>query len=238
MERKIIVWNLFNDGLDSVGKAIKDEKYEMYNFGISENFESTNKIDLSQNSFRKINDYFDKFPKPDIITASPPCQSFSIASAMKSVYQDKNEAGNACWKYTKGVDILKRRVAYEYEGTRYKADVQIEKARIGQWCIVNTVKLINYYKPKYWYIENPERSLIWKFIRNNLNNQIYGHFNTGWYGSYGTDYKKPTTFFSNVEIDLKRTKKNYISFEYSSKAGIDRSYIPEGIIRDIFKEFK
>lgn len=32
----------------------------------------------------------DKLPKPDLIIASPPCERWSVASALKN--------GNACWK--------------------------------------------------------------------------------------------------------------------------------------------
>ena len=35
-------------------------------------------------------DVLDKLEPPDVILASPPCESWSVASAMKG--------GNACWK--------------------------------------------------------------------------------------------------------------------------------------------
>ena len=42
----------------------------------------------------KLFDELDKLPKPDLIIASPPCESWSVASAMWG--------GNASWKQETG----------------------------------------------------------------------------------------------------------------------------------------
>ena len=46
----------------------------------------------------KMYDTLDRLPKPDLIIASPPCESWSVASAMNS--------GNACWKRERTDDSL------------------------------------------------------------------------------------------------------------------------------------
>jgi hypothetical protein len=66
--------------------------------------------------------------KPDYIHASPPCQTFSVASFSSHNY---HKVGN-----------------YIYPDT--------EKARIAISLVYKTVEIINYFNPKYWTIENPK----------------------------------------------------------------------------------
>lgn len=171
---------------------------------------------------------FGKYPAPHIIVASPPCQSFSMAACMKG--------GNASWRFdTNSKYGIVQREEQEYEGTRYNYDRQIKFSSLGLKCVLNTIKLIQHFKPKYWYIENPERSLLWNVVEHHLE----GFSNVAWYCSYGAPYKKPTKFYSNVELELKQElpKQKLISFEYAG-SGINRSQIPLELLRDIFKKFK
>ena len=39
---------------------------------------------------------------------------------------------------------------------------------LGERCIQNVIKILCYFKPKNYYIENPASSLIWKYIKYNL----------------------------------------------------------------------
>lgn len=50
----------------------------------------------------KLFDEFDKLPKPDLIIASPPCESWSVASAM--------DRGNACWKQERGDGLFEPQI--------------------------------------------------------------------------------------------------------------------------------
>ena len=71
--------------------------------------------------------------KPDIIWASPPCTAFSVAS---------------CWLHWNidDKDPTKRNPA-------------TKKALLGIAMVKKTLEIINYFKPKYWFIENPRGML-------------------------------------------------------------------------------
>src|SRR5699024_3212529 len=88
----MIVWALFDSGNGSYTKVV--EKYfrneiEIYPIGID--IENKNdhfiNLDLADYSYlfgdNKLYDALDKLPKPDLIIASPPCESWSVASAMR-----------------------------------------------------------------------------------------------------------------------------------------------------------
>ncbi len=229
---KTIIYDLFGGGCNSLKKALSDnDNYEIYTFDILDTFKETFKVDLTREDIIDKMLSF-KLPKPDIIVASPPCMSFSRAAAMKY----KETIGNATWYYKEG--ILREREREHYKGKRYKYESQMEKARIGRLCIENTLKIIQYFKPKYFYIENPAMSLLWEYKKLNLNINK-GFYNKTIYGAYGTIYKKPTIFYSNIKLDLKQTSdKKFKSFEYASKQGIDRSYVPPKLLKEIIEQFK
>ncbi len=139
------------------------------------------------------------------------------------------------------LDIIKmenwEREREHYEGKRYKYLSQMRKAETGRLCIENTLKIIGYFKPKYFYIENPAQSLLWEYKKLNLNINK-GFYNKTIYGAYGTDFKKPTTFYSNIKLNLKnKSNKKFKSFEYASKQGIDRSYVPPALLLEIIDQF-
>ena len=69
---KKIVWDLFDGGQNSVYNALDHFNYDIYTFDITEpSHEHQYQVDLSQDN---IVDIFKKYPKPDIIVASPLCQ--------------------------------------------------------------------------------------------------------------------------------------------------------------------
>lgn len=199
---KLIVWDLFGGGQNSVYNALDPNKYEVYTFDITEpTHEHQYHLDLSQ---RDIVDKFKDFPKPDIIVASPLCQSFSCVLSMKG-------GGTCFWKLNDDKTLLVERSIKEFEKLKHgftkhlNSRTQLFIKRLGQRCIDNTIKLIDYYQPKVWYIENPKHSLIWKYLE--LNNK---EFCSKWhtvkneasYGKYGFLTTKPTYFMSNVSLDL------------------------------------
>lgn len=71
-------------------------------------------------------DIIDKFGHPDVIWASPPCTTFSVASIGHH------------WTGGKGAYIPKTK-----------------EAEIGMKLAQKTIELIQELKPKYWFIENP-----------------------------------------------------------------------------------
>lgn len=209
---KYVIWDLFGGGQNSVYNTIVEHKlehlFDVYTFDVTEpTREKHYKLDLAQKNIVKV---FEKFPKPDIILSSTLCQSFSCVLNMKG-------GGTCFWKYNEDKTLLIERPVEEFERLKngftknLKADVQLFIARLGKKCIDNTIKLINHYKPSYWYIENPKNSLIWKYISLNkkkdfLDKQKEYYFNEASYGKYGYFTTKATYFLSNVEMLLEKGK--------------------------------
>lgn len=210
MKNKKIIWDLFGGGQNSVYNALKEygllKKYEVYTFDVTEPTRINHfKIDLSQNNIIEI---FSSFPKPDIILSSTLCQSFSCVLNMKG-------GGTSFWKYNKSKSKLIFRTKKEFEELKsgftknLNANVQLFIAKLGKKCIDNTIELIKYYKPKYWYIENPKSSLIWKYItlnRKDFYDEKKCFLNEASYGKYGYLITKPTYFMSNKKMDLLKGK--------------------------------
>ncbi|MCF0218086.1 MAG: hypothetical protein HUJ42_03555 [Malacoplasma sp.] len=208
--KKKIVWDLFGGGQNSVYLSIKEsnklDKFDVYTFDITKPIHSKQfHLDLSQDN---IVDIFKQFPQPDIIVASPLCQSFSNILNMKG-------GGTCFWKLNEKKDKLVQRSKKEFEELKsgftknLNAEVQLFLKKLGKKCIDNTIDLIKFYKPKYWYIENPKQSLIWKYITLNRKD-FYApkkmFLNNASYGKYGFLTSKETNFMSNIKMDLFKGK--------------------------------
>jgi len=104
--------------------------------------------------------------QPDIIWASPPCTTFSIASCYHHWNKDRTPKTKEC---VKGIEIVKK-----------------------------TLDIINYLKPKYFYIENPRGLLRKMDFMDNV-----GIRNTLTYCQYDLDIPlnqrrmKPTDIWTN-----------------------------------------
>lgn len=88
--------------------------------------------------------------QPDIIWASPPCTSFSVASIGHH------------WTGGKGAYIPKS-----------------DGARLGLKLVEKTIEIINHFQPKYWFIENPrgvlrKMEIMKGFKRNTVTYCQYG----------------------------------------------------------------
>ncbi|KMK51835.1 DNA methyltransferase [[Actinobacillus] muris] len=175
----------------------------------------------------------DRLPKPDVILASPPCESFSVASAMWG--------GNACWKQEnpKGSRFVIRNKR-DYEKPQVKRVMfRYEKSffnRInGELCTYNTIEIIKRYQPKVYVIENPYASRIWSYIEDVLGFDIPFE-NRTYYGNYNYPVKKPTKFKSNIDLGLKYehyyagVRINHILKTYNA-----RSNIPLDLLREMYQ---
>lgn len=165
-----------------------------------------------------------------IITISFPCESFSSATCLTG--------GNACWKEQDGK--LRLRTKEELIGTRYNYEKQNFKGTLGKTILDNAIKVIEILKPLRWYLENPHRSLAWKYIEQNYKDFWAASIvNKASYCMYWDKMvEKKTTFLSNIKLDfIKCNHDKHINFE--NVHGYDiRSIIPTDLIKDIFKQFK
>ena len=95
---KIIVWDLFGGGQNSVYESLKDNPlFDVWTFDITEpTREQHIKQDLTVNNIIEV---LAAYPKPDIIVASPLCQSFSSILSMKG--------GGTCFWKKENVNLFK-----------------------------------------------------------------------------------------------------------------------------------
>lgn len=245
---KVVVWSIFDSGNGSYAKVAREfEGVENYSIGIdkenkNDHFINLNLADYSflfgeDELFRTL----DKLPKPDIILASPPCESWSVASAMAG--------GNACWKQETGDSLFHSQTPLsrftvrdhkDYEGYQFAPGKSLATRVNGELCIFNTVRIIKKYKPKVYVIENPAYGRIWEYIYKVLGFEIK-YKNLTFYNNYD-DYpvKKPTIFGSNLKLDLlKEPIPNIVDFNKMNRQGgsyNERSNIPHSLVSDIFKE--
>ena len=197
----MIVWDLFGGGQNSVYNALKDNpNYTVYTFDITEPaHEHQYHIDLSQDN---IVDKFKDYPKPDIIVASPLCQSFSNILTVKG-------GGTVGWTFKDNQLVFRTEDDFKEHKSGWTKNLNYERqhflAELGKKCIDNVLKLIDYYEPRLWYIENPATSLMWYYLEHNQADWCKKHNlikNKACYGLYGFLTNKPTVFASNTWLNL------------------------------------
>lgn len=247
---KIVVWSLFDSGNGSYAKVFnKYPNIDNYSIGIDrQNKNRQNKnahfieLDLSDYSYIFGEDNLiktlDKFPKPDIIIASPPCESWSVASAMKH--------GNACWKQETAGGLFQMgrplsrftiRDFDDYNGYQFYPDRQLITRINGELTIFNTIKIIKTYKPYIYIIENPAYSRIWDYIDTILGFRDLKYENLTFYNNYNDwEIKKPTKFASNINLKLKQDDfKSDKSLRDVNWSYNQRSEIPSDLVEHIIE---
>ncbi|WP_341785300.1 hypothetical protein [Lactococcus petauri] len=87
----MIVWALFDSGNGCYKRSADEfEEIEIYSIGLdienkNHHFINLNLADYSRMFGNNLMfETLDKLPKPDLIIASPPCESWSVASALKN----------------------------------------------------------------------------------------------------------------------------------------------------------
>ena len=223
------------------------EGVEIYSIGLdienkNDHFINLNLADYSYHFTRNniILNELNKLPKPNLIIASPPCESWSVASAMKD--------GNASWKQEKGDSLFSSQTPlsrftirgykdYEPSNVQYKYDRSFLNRINGELCTYNTIKIIKHFKPKYYIIENPAYSRMWEYIEKIIGFYI-PYENLTYYNNYDYPVKKPTKFAGNINLNLsKENKPNEIKFNQTSGYN-NRSNIPEKLVEEIFSKVK
>jgi len=250
--KKMIVWALFDSGNGSYTKGVKDLNdkglcdIEIHPIGIDIERKNNHFINLNLADYSRLFgdntlfDTLDKLPKPDLIIASPPCESWSNASAIPN--------GNACWKKEDLSDSLfepqkepspftiRSNSDYEQAYNNYKYDRQFMKRINGELCAFNTIEIIKRYKPMYFVIENPASGRLWKYIDEVIGFKL-PHLNLTRYNNYDYPLQKPTKFASNLDLELKNDIiKQEIEWGKFSKSYNERSNIPQKLVIDIFSK--
>lgn len=220
------IWGLFDDGNGCYRQAVDEYNVNMggqhtiTSIGIGD---ACINQDLAVNTLhnpKALWETLDGLDRPDVILASPPCESWSVASAMKG--------GNACWKQEKDMTInlfgeYEQRSKFtirnqaDYENYQFKYDKSFLTRINGELCIYNTLKIIDHYKPKIFIIEN-----------------------LTYYNNYGYPVQKATKFGSNINLKLRNKKvKGKIELKHYNNGGNrynTRSNIPIDLVKSILKE--
>lgn len=238
----MIIWALFDSGNGCYTQAAKVfEGGVIYPIGVDIEDKNDHFINLNLADYGRmfgdntLFDTLDKLPKPDLIIASPPCESWSVASAMWS--------GNASWKQETGAVnrelskfTIRGRVDYELPHVQFKYDRSFLNRINGELCIYNTIEIIKRYAPKVYVIENPASSKIWHYIKDILSFEL-PFDNLTYYSNYGYPIQKPTRFKSNINLNLKSDRNQKAEKQWGdfTKNYNDRSNIPIPLILDIYR---
>lgn len=250
--QKMTVWALFDSGNGSYTKGVKtlnssgEADIDIYPIGIDIERKNNHFINLNLADYSRLfgdNTLFntlDKLPKPDLIIASPPCESWSNASAIPN--------GNACWKKEDLSDSLfksqkepspftiRNSRDYEQAYNNYKYDRQFMKRVNGELCVFNTIEIIKRYEPKFFIIENPASGRIWQYIEEVIGFEL-PFKNSTYYNNYGYPIRKPTKFAGNIDLKLNSEKvKADKTWQEFSNSYNERSNIPQKLVKTIFKE--
>ena len=163
--RPIRVLELFA-GTGSVGKVCRKKGYEVISLDLKGADINVNIMDW---------DYKEAFPVGhfDIIWGSPPCHSFSNL--------------RRCW--------IGRKLK-EHNGAVCSAELLDEDMRKkGLPILRRTQEIIDYFKPTYWFMENPQTGRMKDFLKD----VPYYDADYCKYSDWG--YKKRTRFWTNVDMD-------------------------------------
>lgn len=241
----MIVWALFDSGNGCYKRsADKIDDIEIYSIGLDIENKNNHFINLNLADYSRLFgdntlfDTLDKLPQPDLIIASPPCESWSVASALKN--------GNACWKREDVSDSLFEpqvrpspftiRTKKDYQESHNNLDYakQFIKRSNGELTVFNTIEIIKRYNPKYFIIENPASGKIWEYIETVIGFNL-PYKNLTRYNNYDYPLQKPTKFASNVYLGLKNeVMKQEVSWGSFSKDYNERSNIPKKLVDEIF----
>jgi site-specific DNA-cytosine methylase len=163
----MLLLELFS-GTGSYTKAAKELGFDVISVDIVPKFNPTILMDILDWDYKTI-------PIPDIITASPPCQTFSpLIASHKTRVRDLNTM-----------------------------EPLTPKGELGDKLLFKTIEIIKYFlhkNPKLKFaIENPRGYMRYM---NCMMEEPIKFMDITWYSMYGMPYRKPTNFWSNLENGL------------------------------------
>lgn len=189
------------DGSGCVSKAAKESGHDVRSLDILPLPHIDYPIDILDFKPEMLGDWV-----PDMIWGSPPCETFSIKTAMKG-------GGNMYWETIK----LFNRVQGIMPRENFDADKRLKfperintKRELHTSFVRKMVEIINYYqainKSLVWCLENPATGFM-RYYLMTLKNGIIENKTT--YCQYGSPYRKETSVFSNIKLNLKWCPKNH-----------------------------
>ncbi len=231
--RRKVVWALFDDGEQSVLNTLPKDEYKVLSFGIQKK-DTVVHLDMTM-ELNHIIEILNEWDKPDYIVASPPCIVFSKASGIEKgmnaylMYEDLSTRTKESYE-----DSM-----YKFENSPIKGKTKEDFSNMSFDMLKNTIAVIEHFKPKHYYIENPRLSLMWRYIREKME-MNFGFENIAMYGAYNHPVKKPTIFLSDLELDLKTDTKRmkFLKWDKDFTDKTKRSSIPKELLIDIFNQFK
>lgn len=215
----MVIWALFDDGNKSYSKAIGD-KHQVISIGIGKAADIKLDLRLSNPDLFKT---LDKLPKPDMIIASPPCESWTLADTA-------GHMRNGLWDI-KNKDYYTALNARVVGGNSKRNFWQKENGRIlGEATTGATIAILERYKPAKWWVENPATSKIWEFIEKHL--CWKGVPNKVYYSTFNENFPlKPTIFLCDRVLMGLNTTKTKAKFNLKQVTKYDtRSAIPSELI--------
>lgn len=200
-------------GTKSFSKVAKELGHDIFTIDNDENLKPDLCIDIMN-----INKFYS--PHYDILWASPPCTTFSVASIGK-----------------------------HWTGGKTRYIPKTKECEIGIMLLDKTIKIISDLKPTIWFIENP-RGVMRKIIDNIFYKYNITEYRrvTITYCQYGDKRMKPTDIWTNCKTWKERPickngDKCHISAPRGARTGTqgikgskDRGAIPEQLFYDIFKD--
>jgi len=188
---KKVIWSLF-DSETAITQQLNSDEYIVYSIGLPSSSAVTDnfiKMDLSKRScLTKL----EKLPKPDIIFASPPCETWvDVSIGLTRLYKRNFNEHNLYWQRN-------------FKSNKFKKVFE-QRRLLGQKTAFYTAEIVKKFTPDLWCIENGSSSMIFKYL--NKYNNLKGYLNKCYYDSYDkiNFSKKPTTIFSNKNMLLKKT---------------------------------
>ena len=187
---KKVIWSLF-DSETAITQELNSDEYIVYSIGLPSSSAVTDNFINMDLSKRSCLSKLEKLPKPDIIFASPPCETWVTLNIgnVKFFKRNYNEH-NLYWQ------------------KNFKANNYMIKHRVlrlfGQKTAYFTAEIIKKFKPELWCVENGNSSLIFKYL--NKYHKLQGNQNKTYYSSYDNINfgLKPTTIYSNLKMNLRK----------------------------------
>ncbi len=217
-------------GTHSIGKVAKQKGYEVISLDRDMNEGCPFKTDYKSDKHIKTDimtwDYKKDFKAGDfdIITASPVCLWWSLLRT--------SWIGRRC-KTIHPTDII----------TREHIDNEINK--YGKPMVDKVFEIIDYFKPKYWWIENPYTGR----MKNYITDKPFYDVDYCKYSNWG--YKKKTRIWTNIEgFEPKLCRKDCENIKdgkhfncshmtsYKNKGTYTRYRIPEKLIEDLLNSIQ